>query len=326
MGFWTDRVVPRLVDRTLSTRRGDGAARGSLCRAARAGSLELGFGSGLNVRRLPARGRPRSTPSSRPTSAGRCPRRARGRAMPIPVERTGLDGQRLAAADDVVRRRAVDVHALHDPGRRAGAGGGTPGAAARRAASTSSSTALAPDAGVARWQHRLDPVQRRVAGGCHLSRDIPALVAGAGLDGHRAGARRTCPGRRVSRPWTLRVRRSRRRAAGMSDDSARAIAAAEALGLTYAVTRHGPVRSLDEAAAARGVEPRQIVKTMVVRLSDDDHRFVLVPGDREIAWPKLRALLGREPDLDAERGDGVRRHRLRARHDHAARQPSRRCR
>ena len=79
----------------------------------------------------------------------------------------------------------------------------------------------------------------------------------------------------------------------MSDDnSARAIAAAEALGLAHTVTRHGPVRSLEEAAAARGIEPRQLVKTMVVRVSDDDHRFVLVPGDREIAWPKLRALLG----------------------------------
>jgi Cys-tRNA(Pro)/Cys-tRNA(Cys) deacylase len=76
------------------------------------------------------------------------------------------------------------------------------------------------------------------------------------------------------------------------DNSGRAIAAAEALGLAHTVTRHGPVRSLEEAAAARGVEPRQVVKTMVVRVSDGDHRFVLVPGDREIAWPKLRALLG----------------------------------
>jgi Cys-tRNA(Pro)/Cys-tRNA(Cys) deacylase len=77
-----------------------------------------------------------------------------------------------------------------------------------------------------------------------------------------------------------------------SDQSARAIAAAQALGLAHTVTRHGPVRSLGEAAAARGVEPRQILKTMVVRVADGDHRFVLVPGDREIAWPKLRALLG----------------------------------
>jgi Cys-tRNA(Pro)/Cys-tRNA(Cys) deacylase len=76
------------------------------------------------------------------------------------------------------------------------------------------------------------------------------------------------------------------------DNSGGAIAAAGALGLAHTVTRHGPVRSLEEAAAARGVEPRQVVKTMVVRVSDGDHRFVLVPGDREIAWPKLRALLG----------------------------------
>jgi Cys-tRNA(Pro)/Cys-tRNA(Cys) deacylase len=76
------------------------------------------------------------------------------------------------------------------------------------------------------------------------------------------------------------------------DGSERALVAADRLGLTVTVTRHGRVRSLEEAAAARGIEPRRLVKTMVVRLSDDDYRFVLVPGDREIAWPRLRALLG----------------------------------
>lgn len=76
------------------------------------------------------------------------------------------------------------------------------------------------------------------------------------------------------------------------DHSDRAQAAAAALGLAHTVTRHGPVRSLEEAAAARGVEPRQLVKTLVVRVREGEHRFVLVPGDREIAWPKLRALLG----------------------------------
>jgi Cys-tRNA(Pro) deacylase len=72
----------------------------------------------------------------------------------------------------------------------------------------------------------------------------------------------------------------------------RAIEAADQLNLNYEVTRHGRVNSLEEAAAARGIEPASLIKTIVVRLADDDYRFVLVPGDREIAWPKLRALLG----------------------------------
>lgn len=72
----------------------------------------------------------------------------------------------------------------------------------------------------------------------------------------------------------------------------RAIAAAQRAGLAFTVTRHGRVRSLEEAAAARGLSPHQVVKTLVVRLAEGDHRFVLVPGDREIAWPRLRALLG----------------------------------
>ena len=41
---------------------------------------------------------------------------------------------------------------------------------------------LSPDERVRRWQHRLEPVQRRVADGCHLTRDIPALVAEAGFE------------------------------------------------------------------------------------------------------------------------------------------------
>lgn len=76
----------------------------------------------------------------------------------------------------------------------------------------------------------------------------------------------------------------------MSED--RALAALRTLGLEEVVTRHGPVRSLAEAAKVRGVEPRDIVKTMVVRRGADDFLFVLVPGDREFSWPKLRALLG----------------------------------
>lgn len=70
------------------------------------------------------------------------------------------------------------------------------------------------------------------------------------------------------------------------------MAAVRAAGISHQVVRHGPVRSLAAAAAARGIEPRALLKSIVVRRADEDFLFVLVPGDREISWPRLRALLG----------------------------------
>lgn len=79
---------------------------------------------------------------------------------------------------------------------------------------------------------------------------------------------------------------------GVGEGEGRALAALEAAGVGYSVSRHGRVSSLAEAAAARGIDPAGIVKTLVVRRADDDFLFVLVPGDRTISWPKLRELLG----------------------------------
>jgi Cys-tRNA(Pro) deacylase len=84
-----------------------------------------------------------------------------------------------------------------------------------------------------------------------------------------------------------------------------AVDAARAAGIEFTATRHGRVRSLEEAAAARGIEPRDLIKTLVVRRAEDDHVFVLVPGDRTFSWAKVRALLGTNrismPDADAAR-------------------------
>ncbi len=81
--------------------------------------------------------------------------------------------------------------------------------------------------------------------------------------------------------------------------------AARARGLTFTVTEHGQVSSLEEAAAARGVRPEDIVKTLVVRRGEDDYLFLLVPGDRRFSWPKLRARLGSNrvsmPDAEVAR-------------------------
>ena len=40
----------------------------------------------------------------------------------------------------------------------------------------------APDAGIRRWQNRIDPLWRRLAGGCHLNRDIPDLIRRGGFE------------------------------------------------------------------------------------------------------------------------------------------------
>jgi Cys-tRNA(Pro) deacylase len=74
--------------------------------------------------------------------------------------------------------------------------------------------------------------------------------------------------------------------------TSRALDALTAAGIEHRLIRHGPVRSLPEAAAARGVPVPDVVKTIVVRRGDDDYLFLLVPGDRVISWPKLRTLLG----------------------------------
>jgi Cys-tRNA(Pro)/Cys-tRNA(Cys) deacylase len=70
-----------------------------------------------------------------------------------------------------------------------------------------------------------------------------------------------------------------------------ALTALASANIEHRVITHGPVSSLEEAAAARGVEVQDVVKTLVVRRADADYYFVLVPGGREISWPKLRKLL-----------------------------------
>jgi Cys-tRNA(Pro)/Cys-tRNA(Cys) deacylase len=84
-----------------------------------------------------------------------------------------------------------------------------------------------------------------------------------------------------------------------------AIEAVEALGLTYEVRVIERARSVEEAAERYGVPVERLLKTLVVRRGDDDYLFVLVPGPRQIDWPKLRAHLGVSrlslPDADAAR-------------------------
>ncbi len=72
----------------------------------------------------------------------------------------------------------------------------------------------------------------------------------------------------------------------------RVLADAAARGLDVEIIDRPEARSVEEAAALIGVEIGSLVKTLVVKRSDDRYLLVLVPGDRRIAWAPLRALVG----------------------------------
>lgn len=62
--------------------------------------------------------------------------------------------------------------------------------------------------------------------------------------------------------------------------------------LTYTVVRYERARDVEESSSRQGIAPSELLKTLVVRRGEGDYLFVLVPGDREMDWPRLRAHLG----------------------------------
>ncbi|MFT4231927.1 MAG: YbaK/EbsC family protein [Leucobacter sp.] len=78
----------------------------------------------------------------------------------------------------------------------------------------------------------------------------------------------------------------------MSASHARVRDAAAERGLDIEIRERPNAGSLREAARLLGIAPESIVKTLVVKRSDDTYLFALVPGGRSISWPKLRAAVG----------------------------------
>jgi Cys-tRNA(Pro)/Cys-tRNA(Cys) deacylase len=70
----------------------------------------------------------------------------------------------------------------------------------------------------------------------------------------------------------------------------RFLADAAARGLQ--VEERPAAKSLEEAAGTLGITPADIVKSLVVKHKDGSFLFALIPGDRQISWPKLRNLVG----------------------------------
>ncbi len=72
----------------------------------------------------------------------------------------------------------------------------------------------------------------------------------------------------------------------------RVAADAAARGIEIEFVERATARTLEEAAAIMGITPADIVKSLVVKRSDDTFLFALVPGNRQIAWAKLRTVVG----------------------------------
>lgn len=198
VGWWTDRIVPRLTDTALSALEVD-ELRAVACAPLTGRVLEVGFGSGLN---LPHLGPDVSALDAvEPSDLGWARSQSRRDEATVPVQRIGLDGQAIDAPDEAYDSALVtfSLCTIEDPGRAL--------AQIRRLLRPGGRLAflehgLSPDPAVARWQHRLDPLERTVCGGCHLSRDVPALVTAAGFEIGSLEQRTLMPGPSVARPWT----------------------------------------------------------------------------------------------------------------------------
>lgn len=71
-----------------------------------------------------------------------------------------------------------------------------------------------------------------------------------------------------------------------------ATAALDAADATYRMVHHGHVSSAEEAAEKRGIPIGALAKTLVIRVAEGEYVLVLVPGDKGLDYPKLRAQLG----------------------------------
>ena len=140
--------------------------------------MEIGFGSGLNVPFYPAT--VTRVAAVEPADVGWKLADKRLRATSVPVQRSGLDGQSLPF-DDNSYDAALSTWTLCTIPDVAGAL-----AEVRRVLKPGGTLhfvehGLAPDENVRRWQRRLDPLQQRLFGGCHLTRPVVDLLTAAGF-------------------------------------------------------------------------------------------------------------------------------------------------
>ena len=177
MSFYARHIFPYLLDFTMR-QPAFTAARQELLASVTGDVLEIGFGTGLNLAYYPPGVRRLTSidvnPGVHRLAAGRL------RQSPIRVIHTVLNGESLpmadASFDAVVSTWTLCSIARVDQAL----------CEVRRVLKPDGrfyfvEHGLSPDPGVARWQHRLTPVQKVIADGCHLDRDILGLIRAAGF-------------------------------------------------------------------------------------------------------------------------------------------------
>jgi len=185
MGFYDRRVLPKLINVAMRQERLT-PYRERVLAGAEGRVLEIGVGSGPNLPYYPLRAteifglEPHAELRAMATRAGF--RVLNGSAEAIPLERAEVDTVvttwTLCSIPDIAKALQEMRRVLRPGGRLLFVEHG-----------------LAPDTGIQRWQHRLTPVWKHLAGGCHLDRNIPALIRIAGFEieslesGHMPGPR-----------------------------------------------------------------------------------------------------------------------------------------
>jgi ubiquinone/menaquinone biosynthesis C-methylase UbiE len=152
--------------------------RERVCEGLEGEVVEIGFGSGLNIPFYPAS--VSRVSAVEPADIGWKLAHKRLAATQVPIERSGLDGQSLPFPDNSFDTALStwtmctipDIDAALTEVRRVLKPGGRLHFIEH---------GLAPDEPVQRWQHRMEPVQKRVFGGCHLTRPIVPLLTNAGF-------------------------------------------------------------------------------------------------------------------------------------------------